>query len=136
MPAQEARRRALVCATHISTGLEALHEAGFVHCDVKGPNIFVDHDGAFRLGDYGSAVAVGDRVKQFSPSMLPEDSRDVLLEEGAQPKLDKLCLVVTTLQSLGALTPGTAFTNADMHGALEEAGKADAKVYSFLTSLL
>jgi len=43
-------------------GLEALHDAGFVHCDVKPSNIMLDRLGYVKLVDYGRANMVDERI--------------------------------------------------------------------------
>jgi serine/threonine protein kinase len=42
-------------------GLEALHDAGFVHCDVKPSNIMVDMMGNVKVVDYGRANIINER---------------------------------------------------------------------------
>jgi serine/threonine protein kinase len=42
--------------------LEGLHEAGFIHCDVKPANIMIDHLGYVKLIDYGRATLVNEKV--------------------------------------------------------------------------
>jgi len=42
--------------------LEGLHEAGFIHCDVKPANIMIDHMGYVKLIDYGRATLINEKV--------------------------------------------------------------------------
>jgi serine/threonine protein kinase len=42
--------------------LESLHDAGFVHCDVKPANIMIDHLGYVKLIDYGRATLANEKV--------------------------------------------------------------------------
>ncbi|KAK3378113.1 hypothetical protein B0H63DRAFT_237070 [Podospora didyma] len=40
----------------ISQGLAAVHDAGFIHLDIKPANIFVNFDGYLKIGDFGMAA--------------------------------------------------------------------------------
>lgn len=50
-------------AIQIARGLQAIHDAGIVHRDVKSPNIVVDRSGRFRLLDFDLAEHVDDPAK-------------------------------------------------------------------------
>jgi serine/threonine-protein kinase len=49
--------RAFALAVEIAEGLEAVHEAGIVHRDLKTPNLMVDDKGVVRVMDFGIARA-------------------------------------------------------------------------------
>ena len=53
---------ALYIMRQMLRGLEALHDAGFVHSDVKPANIMIDRQGYVKLIDYGRAVVVNERL--------------------------------------------------------------------------
>jgi serine/threonine protein kinase len=43
-------------------GLEALHDAGFVHCDIKPSNLMCDKIGIVKVVDYGRANFVSEKI--------------------------------------------------------------------------
>jgi serine/threonine protein kinase len=43
-------------------GLERLHSAHFLHCDVKPGNVMIDRLGSVRLVDFGRAIIEGERL--------------------------------------------------------------------------
>ncbi len=47
----------------IATGLNAMHQFGFVHCDIKPNNILIGKDGAIKIIDLGQSCRIGT-VKQ------------------------------------------------------------------------
>ena len=53
--------------TDICSALSALHERGIFHLDVKPGNIFVNQEGVFKLGDFGTARNVFDLGKGDFP---------------------------------------------------------------------
>ena len=59
-------------------GLQVMHEAGFVHGDIKPSNIMIDRLGSVKLVDLGRAVIVGERISILLGSpfyMAPEVHR-------------------------------------------------------------
>lgn len=40
-----------------SMGLQSIHDAGFIHLDLKPANIFVNYEGNLKIGDFGMATA-------------------------------------------------------------------------------
>ena len=64
-------------------GLEALHAAGFVHCDVKPANILV-RDGVAKLGDFGMTSSPGrtEEVAGTPGYIAPEAAAGLLAPSG------------------------------------------------------
>jgi eukaryotic-like serine/threonine-protein kinase len=59
-------------------GLEALHDAGFIHSDIKPSNVMVDQFGYVKIIDYGRAVKPNEKVSILLGSplyMAPENHR-------------------------------------------------------------
>jgi len=59
-------------------GLEALHDAGFIHSDIKPSNVMVDQFGYVKIIDYGRAVKPDEKVSILLGSplyMAPESHR-------------------------------------------------------------
>ena len=53
---------ALYMLRELLQGLSALHDAGFLHADIKPSNIMLDRTGTVKLVDFGRAVVVGERI--------------------------------------------------------------------------
>jgi hypothetical protein len=49
-------------ATDLVAALNHVHSCGLVHMDVKQANVFVDAEGQWFLGDFGSCVDIGESV--------------------------------------------------------------------------
>jgi len=59
-------------------GLMVLHEAGYLHADIKPSNIMIDRMGSVKLVDFGRAVEIGERISILLGSpvyMAPETHR-------------------------------------------------------------
>ena len=54
-------------ASRITAALKYMHSHGYVHMDVKGDNVFVDFNGAWFLGDFGSACGIGEPIRTSTP---------------------------------------------------------------------
>ncbi|KAJ9623997.1 mitosis inhibitor protein kinase swe1 [Taxawa tesnikishii (nom. ined.)] len=40
----------------LSQGIKSIHDAGFIHLDIKPANIFIDWEGVLKIGDFGMAT--------------------------------------------------------------------------------
>ena len=69
---------ALYILRKILLGLMVLHEAGYLHADIKPSNIMIDRMGSVKLVDFGRAVEIGERISILLGSpiyMAPETHR-------------------------------------------------------------
>ncbi len=73
-------RRELLLEQLLSA-VEALHEAGYVHLDIKGDNVLVNEDGTFLvLADFGAALFIGANKGKSSP-------RERIIDDLKSPEL-------------------------------------------------
>jgi serine/threonine protein kinase len=101
---------ALFLLRRVLMGLMVLHEAGYLHADIKPSNIMIDRMGSVKLVDFGRAVEIGERISILIGSplyMAPETHR---LEAG-QVQSD---LFSTGLVGLEMLRGESLQTCADM----------------------
>ncbi|KAL9645491.1 hypothetical protein ABK040_000557 [Willaertia magna] len=90
----------------IRQALKYIHDHNMVHMDVKPSNIFVNENGEWSLGDFGSCVPIGSMVTSCSECYLPER---VVGKHYARIGFDSYMLA-TSLLSL----------RMDLHDLLEE----------------
>jgi serine/threonine-protein kinase len=110
-------RRAATIVRQILAGLQALHNAGFVHGDVKSSNVLVDESDTVKLIDLGLARSPDtggpsvDRVASGTPEyMAPE----VICGEGAMPASDLYAAGVVCYQLLTGTTPFEGGTSREI----------------------
>lgn len=84
--------------------LTHLHSKGFAHCNVTPDNIFIQHDGAFVLGDYGSIARFGCWSRS-TRSHVPIEALEAHSDrQRASAALDWWMLAITLLQKRGTAT--------------------------------
>ena len=136
----------MLIGSMIATGLETIHNAGFVHLDVKPQNILFNlkpqstgqemrdqlKSGTLipKLADLGSAVRIGGKVGQFTSEYAPCEQ---VLGESAASSMDIYALGATIynmltkipvnskklIESMNAMTgnPGSGRTASDLKSA-------------------
>jgi len=90
---------ALYILRKILMGLVVLHEANYLHADIKPSNIMIDRMGSVKLVDFGRAVEIGEKISILLGSpvyMAPETHR---LEPG-RAQTDLFSAGMVTLEML------------------------------------
>jgi len=62
----------------VATGLNAMHQAGYVHCDIKPNNILIGKGGAIKIIDLGQSCPIGtvkSRIQGTPDYIAPEQVR-------------------------------------------------------------
>eukprot|EP01012_Entosiphon_sulcatum_P028868 TRINITY_DN3502_c0_g1_i10.p1 TRINITY_DN3502_c0_g1~~TRINITY_DN3502_c0_g1_i10.p1 ORF type:complete len:198 (+),score=31.45 TRINITY_DN3502_c0_g1_i10:110-703(+) len=53
------------------SGVTYIHNSGMVHVDIKAGNIFIQPDGSWILGDYGSTVVINGEILEATTNRYP-----------------------------------------------------------------
>jgi serine/threonine protein kinase len=146
----------------IAKALKEIHDAGFVHLDIKPSNILFSKPPGrtgkevlenlkngktvVKISDLGSARKIGEKFAQFTPEFCPVDQIEALLKgEGAKPSMDIYSLGATmytllTRQSFNSKELITLFNDAitiyeqkgDYSAIIEKAKEEYRKYYENL----
>lgn len=114
-----AREEALRWLAEAASALDAAHEAGIVHRDVKPGNLLLDHSGRLGVGDFGiarlvveSTVTLTGQVLGTAAYVAPEQAAG----ETATAASDRYSLAVVAHELLTGERPGPARHVGDLPG--------------------
>ncbi|PYT10660.1 MAG: hypothetical protein DMF51_17820, partial [Acidobacteria bacterium] len=103
-------REAMEIASQFLVGLEAIHEAGLVHRDIKPGNVMITRTGRVVLMDFGLATPITDQrdysIAGTRPYMAPEQLQGRSLD--ARTDLFAAGVVLAEMISVGGSSPQTA----------------------------
>jgi eukaryotic-like serine/threonine-protein kinase len=95
-------------ALQICDGLEAIHDAGLVHGDLKPSNVMMDAEGVVRLVDFGIAPLLAGAASgepwRIDDYMSPEQSSGQMVD----PRSDIYALGLILFEGITGLRPGPA----------------------------
>jgi len=94
-----AERAILRGALRVEQAIAAIHSRGMVHMDVKPHNIFVNMNGDWYLGDYGSCVMIGGEIVSYTNGyVIPEIAAQTATT--AKRGYDWFALIITLIEVL------------------------------------
>ncbi len=99
----------------VATGLNAMHQSGLVHCDIKPNNILMSKAGAIRIIDLGQSCKIGTtkhRIQGTPDYIAPEQVR----RRPLGPKTDIFNLGATMYWALTGKTVPTLIPKKDPFG--------------------
>ncbi|HEY2945946.1 MAG TPA: protein kinase, partial [Vicinamibacteria bacterium] len=81
-------REAIEVAIHIAQGLQAIHDVGIIHRDLKTPNVMLDSRGAVRLMDFGIAKRVDAQTSATATGLIIGTPEYMSPEQARGDKVD------------------------------------------------
>jgi serine/threonine protein kinase len=66
--------RAAELVRQIAYGLQAIHSAGLIHCDLKPANVLIDTNGLARIADFGLAQYQPQHARESADAAAPDES--------------------------------------------------------------
>ncbi len=99
----------------VASGLNAIHQAGFVHCDIKPNNILIDNNGSIKLIDLGQSCKSGttkQRIQGTPDYIAPEQVK----RKPLNPRTDVFNLGATMYWALTGQNIPTMIPKKDKFG--------------------
>lgn len=99
----------------VANGLNAMHQGGFVHCDIKPNNILIDKSGSIKIIDLGQSCKIGtvkQRIQGTPDYIAPEQVK----RKPMGPKTDIFNLGATMYWALTGDNIPTLIPKKDKHG--------------------
>jgi serine/threonine-protein kinase len=99
----------------VANGLNAMHQGGFVHCDIKPNNILMDKSGSIKIIDLGQSCKIGtikQRIQGTPDYIAPEQVK----RKPMGPKTDIFNLGATMYWALTGDNIPTLIPKKDKHG--------------------
>ncbi len=113
---------ALALLGQAAAGLQAAHDVGVVHGDVKPRNMLVGTDGRLRVTDFGTAHAGDEQFLGATPAyMAPEQARGVV----ATALSDQFSLCATAFELFYGVRPFAGGSADEIRAALLEGDRQD-----------
>lgn len=110
-------RRLVTILAHTCHGLEAAHEAGIIHRDIKPGNLLIQPDDLVKITDFGVSRA-RDQTTLTQPGMVMGTAQylapELALGKPATPSSDIYALGVIAFEALVGKRPFTASTPVDI----------------------
>lgn len=112
----------LALLVQAASGLQAAHDVGVVHGDVKPSNMLVGTDGRLRVTDFGTAHAGDGRLLGATPAyMAPEQARG----DAATALTDQFSLCATAFELFYGVRPFAGSSATEVRAALLEGTRQD-----------
>ncbi|DBA89314.1 TPA: Protein kinase, membrane associated tyrosine threonine 1 [Trebouxia sp. C0005] len=125
----------LACGKQLESTLKQIHNAGYGHNDVKAANVFISASGDCILGDFGSALTLGRRAREDTPTHWPATLENPNLSlYSTSEAIDFFQLAVTLLERAGVFKLENDPTPAKCRAAI--ATLKDTELQSFVLGLL
>src|SRR5690242_15809398 len=100
-------------------GLQAAHEHGLIHRDVKPSNIFVMDDDSVKIIDFGIARLASTKSNTGVKGTLHYLAPEFLEFQGPTPLSDQFALAVTAYEALTRRRPFDGVTESDVFSAIK-----------------